>query len=440
MCAIFGFLTNGKGNLTDTFDTVIRRSKLRGRDGFGWKAIYEDGIAKYKNYKDHSLHSLPKNKSLINAIGNFRAEPTNEYVSVKHEYDQQPYSINNVSIVHNGVISNDKAIRSYELSTKIDSAAIAEIIHKHKYEPFKNVIEKLVGSYAVLFQDSNKPYELAFACNYKPIWYCEDEAGLYIASSEMCFPSELRPVMVEPYSVGTFSYKDNKLVIKKQSLRKKLPSLKTLVVTSGGLDSTVAAVRCIKEYDKIELLYFSYGCRAEDREMQAVENIAKHLDVKYNIFEMGIYNKSDSTLFNGNISKNETGVEYAYEWVPARNLVMLSIATAYAEANGFNCIALGNNLEEAGAYPDNEPEFIYRFNAILPFSVNNGIDIKVTMPVGYLMKHEIVKLGKEIEAPMHLTWSCYDNKKKHCGKCAPCFMRKTAFEINNIKDSIEYDC
>ena len=117
---------------------------------------------------------------------------------------------------------------------------------------------------------------------------------------------------------------------------------------------------------------------------------------------------------------------------------MLSIATAYAESNGFDYIVLGNNLEEAGSYPDNEPEFIRRFNEILPFAVGDGKKVRVLMPVGDLMKHEIVALGKEVNAPMHLTWSCYKNEKLHCGKCGPCFMRMTAFEINDFNEVIEY--
>jgi 7-cyano-7-deazaguanine synthase len=118
---------------------------------------------------------------------------------------------------------------------------------------------------------------------------------------------------------------------------------------------------------------------------------------------------------------------------------MLSVATAFAEAKGFDVIVLGNNMEEAGAYPDNEPEFIRRFNEVLPFAVGANKQVRVIMPVGDLMKHEIVKMGFENGAPMELTWSCYKNGNKHCGKCGPCFMRRTAFEINNINEVIEYE-
>ena len=141
---------------------------------------------------------------------------------------------------------------------------------------------------------------------------------------------------------------------------------------------------------------------------------------------------------NALVAGGEAGAEFASEWVPARNLVMLSIATAYAEARGITTIILGNNLEESGSYPDNEPEFINKFNELLPFAVGANKQVEVLMPVGNLMKHEIVKLGHDIGAPMYLTWSCYRAGKKHCGACGPCYMRRIAHEMNNIPETISY--
>ena len=155
---------------------------------------------------------------------------------------------------------------------------------------------------------------------------------------------------------------------------------------------------------------------------------------------MKIYNPKDSPLLrsDSNIAGGEAGAEFAHEWVPARNLVMLAMATAFAEARGIGYIVLGNNLEEAGAYPDNEPEFINRFNDLLPFAVGDGKRVKVVMPVGNYMKHEIVAIGHEVGAPLHLTWSCYRAGPIHCGTCGPCYMRRTAFEINKLPEVIQY--
>lgn len=79
-----------------------------------------------------------------------------------------------------------------------------------------------------------------------------------------------------------------------------------------------------------------------------------------------------------------------------------------AEAYGFDAIASGINLEEAGAYPDNEMEFVRMFSRLVPYAVGPNKKVEVLMPVGNLVKHEIVKLGVQIDAPLHLTWSCYE--------------------------------
>ena len=54
------------------------------------------------------------------------------------------------------------------------------------------------------------------------------------------------------------------------------------------------------------------------------------------------------------------------------------------------------------------------------------------------MKWEIVKLGLEVNAPLDLCWSCYEAGELHCGHCGPCFMRRTAFEINGVPEVIKY--
>ncbi len=84
-------------------------------------------------------------------------------------------------------------------------------------------------------------------------------------------------------------------------------------------------------------------------------------------------------------------------------------------------------------------EFIRLLNKVMPYAVGPNKHVELLMPVGHLVKHEIVKLGLEIGAPLHLTWSCYDNGERHCGRCGPCYMRRWAFRINGIKDPVEYD-
>ena len=87
-----------------------------------------------------------------------------------------------------------------------------------------------------------------------------------------------------------------------------------------------------------------------------------------------------------------------------------------------------------GGYPDNEQEFVARFQALVPYALKPYHQLKFVQPLGALVKHEIVKLGLQLGAPLHLTWSCYSGGEHHCGECGPCYMRTRAFKMNGVKD------
>lgn len=447
MCGIVGAVLNIEENDIPIVDEILAdlwySSHERGRDGRGYIINSKDGSRLSFDVSLADPDGIIDPPSAVSGqstlIGNLRAEPTTEFIFNKEIHDQQPYMLDDWAIVHNGTIANDKQLRTNIHKSEIDSAAIIETLHRNgnDYEAFKKTITELKGSFAILATNRNNLNEIYAACNYKPIWYAVSEYGTFFASSRNYFAECLVPQMLTPYSVATFGPNG---LIKAEAL----PSVKSgprraLVVCSGGLDSVVAATITTMTMET-ELIHFKYGCRAEGREIQAIKDVAKFLKIKYTIFNLPVYNESDSPLLskNSNIVGGEIGAEFAHEWVPARNLLLLSVATAYAEANGFTDIVLGNNLEEAGAYPDNEPEFIERFNDLLPFAVADGKKIQVSMPVGNLMKREIVAMGNDIKAPMHLTWSCYRNGEKHCGRCGPCYMRRKAFEMNDLPEVIEY--
>ena len=443
MCGIVGALlkditsTAQLENVNELLFHIMYSSRERGRDGYGYTVE--------TNKEGYTFKSIIRGDPMVtqfftkpfregSMIANLRAEPTTEYVKDKTPEDQQPYGLGFWNVVHNGTIANDYELRSYEVKTTIDSAAIVEQLY-HKISPVTRMTKAIEGSYAILLQQRDDLRILHVICNYRPIWYIKTEFGLFFASSAEFFPRGYYPKMVTPYTRNIFTDKG----IMSTSLLPD-PNKRALVVCSGGLDSVVAATKMIKEGYEVELIHFEYGSRAQGPEVVAVTDVANHLGCKLHFKDMTIYQQKDSPLLrdDGGVAGGEAGAEFAHEWVPARNLVMLSLAVAYAEANDFDVIALGNNLEEAGAYPDNEPEFIHRFNSILPFAVQNGRQVRIEMPVGNLMKHEIVALGKRIGAPMHLTWSCYRNGDKHCGNCGPCYMRQTAFEINELEEVIEY--
>ena len=473
MCSIIGALLRNI-NTSELLDSTQKRlfemwesSHQRGRDGRGYDLIAFHAMGRTTEMtfaSDRSVQRVDFGKEAIdvypvldweppftsyNIIGNLRAEPTTEYVARKQEKDQQPYSFGRWSIVHNGTISNDVEIRDYShevTSTTIDSAAILELLTRREtsatIESFGYAIRELKGSFAILATNMREPRKIFFACNYRPIWFAQTEEGFYITSSRSSIPEDCVPQMVNPYSIGYFSI-DKIVHMHSEPLNSSLLQShkgKALVVCSGGLDSVVSAALMQARGYEIHLIHFQYGSRAEGPEVKAVQDVAKALGAPLTLFPLPVYDKGDSPLLDPDsaIAGGEAGAEFAHEWVPARNLLLLSVATAFAEAKGFETLVLGNNLEEAGAYPDNEPEFIDRFNDLLPFAIGDGKKLRVEMPVGNMMKHEIVALGDEVGAPMNLTWSCYRAGKLHCGKCGPCFTRRTAFEINNIPEVVEY--
>lgn len=456
MCAIFG-ISYPRLNSIGAYDSMVHAANRiwnacrdRGRDGSGYGIGY-NAHRWYGHDTDHTIHAdeLAAGTTLI---GNRRAEPTTEYVKDKVTGDQQPYILGNWSIVHNGTIANDKALRTGMLATKIDSAAVVEALveAEHNHSEVDSVVEevlsKLVGSYALLIV-YNPTGALYAACNYRPIWVGKmrnllGQYSVFFASSRSAFEgTDMVPAMQDPYSISKWN--SGRLVFQR-TLRPSVPDSqrRALVVCSGGLDSVVAARMAQSQYGEVELIHFLYGSRAEKQESDAIIEIANRLGVSVKFMPIpDVYDESDSPLLrpDSGIAGGEKGAEYAHEWVPARNLVMLSIATAYAEANGFTRLVLGNNLEEAGAYPDNEPEFIDRFNDMAAFAVGDGKELRVEMPVGNMMKHEIVAVGLKLDAPLDLTWSCYRNGEKHCGRCGPCFMRRTAFDINGATEVIQYE-
>lgn len=438
---------------------LIVAAEDRGRDSYGIISFYRDQKPSiFRRLGKPSLSIKDWTGAVVQSttvvINNNRAEPTPEYVKDKSDQDIQPFG-EQIFVTHNGIIANDHELqREYDLhrQSSIDSAIIPPLL-EHLWdgstEGLQAILrEKLLGSYALAIVSSRKPMELYLACNYKPLFleYDRQNRTLFFSSLESYFGTghilDSNPVReVKPYSL---LHLDSGRGLEEVSLWRHNSAIdrKALVVCSGGLDSTVSA-KLMKDrgYD-VTLLHFRHGQRAEAKESRAVNKIAKMLGVQTFFFDTDTFKKiGHSTLLDSlkEITTREEGVsgaEFAHEWVPARNLIFLSIATGIAEAYGYGVIATGINLEEAGAYPDNEMIFNIKLSHLLPHATQFQKRVKVEMPVGNLMKHEIVQLGLEINAPLNLTWSCYEGGDNHCGKCGPCFMRLKAFEINDRPDPL----
>jgi len=374
-------------------------------------------------------------------IGNWRATPTTEVKEGK----LQPYD----GVVHNGTIANAEELGLEQ--GQIDSEILPRVLRRTGVDDFLESVRKLKGSYAIgCVAEVKNDVTLYLACNYKPIYIWKDPQTKTVFFSSMArhfigaCPNN--PMKMKPYSVYHYHQQvcDVRDILAERTK-------KYLVVCSGGLDSTHVANKIFKslrtdigtEVESMELLHFNYGCRASNKEFESIRNLAEFFKCTYRIVDIPqiCFNSkegSNSTLFDTKkkLAGPVEGAEYAHEWVPARNLIFLSMATAIAETEGFTHIALGNNLEESGAYPDNEEEFNYLFNQLLPHATQNERVVELVCPVSHLMKHEIVKEGLALDTPFYLTWSCYEQNARPCWKCGPDFMRAEAFFRNSAIDPL----
>lgn len=121
-------------------------------------------------------------------------------------------------------------------------------------------------------------------------------------------------------------------------------------------------------------------------------------------------------------------------WVPARNMVFLSIAAAFAEENGLEHIVVGFDAEEAATFPDNSSEFIELFDRAMEYGTLNHPT--VFAPLADLDKEGIVRLGLEIGAPMEYSWSCYTAGPLPCRVCESCMRRMRAFSRVGVPDPL----
>ncbi|MEM1626489.1 MAG: 7-cyano-7-deazaguanine synthase QueC [Sulfolobaceae archaeon] len=463
MCSITGVIilnTSKYKDIERKLIEILKRAEDRGRDSFGVIVVNKYGETKSikavgrPSEKEELLSGILDENSKI-VVANNRAEPTTEYVSIKTFNDIQPFEGVRYIVSHNGVIANDRELEiKYNVikKSKIDSSIIPSILDKHwkgSLQDLRKILQDIKGSFALIIADKLNPNKLYLALNFKPLYmaYYYDLEAIFFTSLDSYFDvkpfDHVNVTRLEPYSIFeiTDEKKFNKIPLLDEDKRPK----RALVIASGGLDSTVAATKLIREGYAVTLLHFNYHHKAEEKESQAIRKIAEYLNVdliELNTDLFKIIGNSNLIKGVGNIVKDrkgEEGAEFAHEWVPARNLIFLAIAIAIAEAKGYDVVASGINLEESGAYPDNEMELIRLLDNLTPYAVGPNKRVKILMPVGNLMKHEIVKLGIEIGAPLHLTWSCYEGGEKHCGRCGPCYMRKKAFLMNGLKDPVEYE-
>jgi 7-cyano-7-deazaguanine synthase len=214
-------------------------------------------------------------------------------------------------------------------------------------------------------------------------------------------------------------------------------------LVSGGMDSCVSTAIANQNSDEIALLHVSYGQRTERREQKAFEDIAdfykiqKRLAVSIEyLAKIGGSSLTDKTI---KISEaNLENKEIPNSYVPFRNANMLAIAASWAEVLDAGSIYIGAVAEDSSGYPDCRPEFFAAFEKTIETGTKPETRIKIVTPIIHLSKDEIVQKGIELNAPLHLSWSCYRNEDLACGTCDSCALRLRGFVRAGVIDPIDY--
>jgi len=214
------------------------------------------------------------------------------------------------------------------------------------------------------------------------------------------------------------------------------------------MDSCVSAAIAHERHGagNIAALHASYGQRTQERERQAFDEIADFYKIGERLVVQLDHFRAigGSALTDSAIAVPEEGLkagaqgEIPVTYVPFRNAHFLSVAVSWAEAVGARFVYIGAVAEDSSGYPDCRPEYYRAFQEVVRVGTRPETQIEINTPVITLKKSEIIQRGKELGAPLHLTWSCYQSEDAACGACDSCLLRLRAFAEAGVPDPIAY--
>lgn len=220
---------------------------------------------------------------------------------------------------------------------------------------------------------------------------------------------------------------------------------KAVVLLSGGMDSCVTAA-IARQTHELALVHAGYGQRTQARERRAFESIADFWQVRERLVvqldhltRIGGSALVDSTMPipEGRLHHGGNG-DVPATYVPFRNAHLLAAAISWAEVIGAEQVYIGAVAEDSSGYPDCRPEYYQKFQELVELGTRPSTRIRLCTPVISMRKSEIIQRGIALGAPLHLTWSCYQNEERACGVCDSCLLRLRAFAEAGQPDPVPY--
>jgi 7-cyano-7-deazaguanine synthase len=220
-----------------------------------------------------------------------------------------------------------------------------------------------------------------------------------------------------------------------------------VAIVSGGLDSITMLYHLMHNNYRPDVVSFDYGQRHK-KELQFAQMHAERFGLRWELIDLSYFGfaieNSGSSLVNPAIAVPEG--HYTHESmkqtvVPNRNMVMASIAAGICIARGGHYVAAAPHNGDAAIYPDCRPVFWHLLEDVVR-NANAGFivqDWKFVLPFIHFTKTDVAWEAKRRDVPVHLTWSCYNGRDKHCGRCGTCVERLEALHEAKIDDQTEYE-
>jgi len=217
---------------------------------------------------------------------------------------------------------------------------------------------------------------------------------------------------------------------------------KAVCIMSGGMDSTLSAYMMKQKGYEIIGVHFNYDQRTQSKELECFEKICDDLGVieRY-VLDLDFFSKlGASALVDKNIEVPTSGLEdgVPVTYVPFRNGIFISIATAIAEKHQATALFIGVVEEDSSGYPDCRDEYILSMQNSINLGTKEETKLEIKMPLVHMKKEQIVKKSLELKVPLQHTWSCYKQEDKACGVCDSCVLRKNGFLDADIQDPTKY--